>query len=152
MAGIARILETELRRLARKEGRAEARREIAEQTRALMKQLSDQHKLIKTLRTDLIALQRAQGTLRNRVNHIESDPYGGRPERSQFSPDEVYADRERLGLSAEEYAMLVGVSMYSIYNWEKGRSRPRAPQLKQWIAVRNMTKHDALERLEAMYE
>ena len=50
-------------------------------------------------------------TRRNRVNHLEKDPPAL---RAPFSPDEVYADRERRGLSAKEYALLVGLSMYSI--------------------------------------
>jgi len=65
----------------------------------------------------------------------------------QFSPDDVAEDRERLGLSAAEYADLVGVFEGTIYSWERGRSTPRAAQMKQWLAVRGMPKAKAWKKL-----
>ena len=44
-----------------------------------------------------------------------------------FSPDAVYAERERLELSAADYSQLVGVAMLTIYNWEKGKTVPAMP-------------------------
>ena len=49
------------------------------------------------------------------------------------------AERERLDLTAAEYAELVGVSMITIYSWEHGRSRPRAEQLRLWLAVHGIS-------------
>ena len=50
--------------------------------------------------------------------------------------------------SAADYAALVGVSALTIYNWEHGRSRPRAAQLEAWGAIRNLGKREALRSLE----
>ena len=51
-------------------------------------------------------------------------------------------------MSAADYAELVGVSGLTIYNWEKGKSRPRAAQLEAWGEVRNLGKREAWKRLE----
>ncbi len=64
-----------------------------------------------------------------------------------FSPKTVRAERDRLELSAAHYAQLVGVSMLTIYNWEKDKSFPREPQLKQWLKVKGISKRDAWKRL-----
>jgi DNA-binding transcriptional regulator YiaG len=68
-------------------------------------------------------------------------------DRKEFSPDALREDRERLGLSAADYARLVGVSPLTIYSWEGGRTHPRAAQLDQWLSVRGMPKKKAYSKL-----
>lgn len=65
----------------------------------------------------------------------------------QFSPKAVRAERDRLELSAADYAELVGVSGLTIYNWEKGKSRPRREQAERWLAVRGIGKRQAWRQL-----
>lgn len=64
-----------------------------------------------------------------------------------FSAKAVRRDRERLQLSAADYATLVGVSMLTIYNWEKGRSQARAKQIEHWRTVCEMSLEDAWAEL-----
>ena len=66
----------------------------------------------------------------------------------RFSARSVRAQRRRLGLSAEQYAKLVGVSALTIYHWEAGKSRPRDKQLASLVAVRGIGKREALARLD----
>ena len=66
----------------------------------------------------------------------------------RFSPGWVEAHRERLQFSAAEYGELVGVSAMTIYNWEKGKTKPGRQQLVAWAEVRTLGKRDALKRLE----
>jgi len=66
--------------------------------------------------------------------------------RSGFSPDAVLAERERLELSAADYGELVGVSGLTIYNWEKGKTKPQKAQLEKWKAVRGIGKREAWGR------
>ena len=73
-------------------------------------------------------------------------------EKVRFSSRSVRAQRRRLGLSADEYAKLVGVSPLTIYNWEHGKVRPRDAQLARLVAVRNIGKRDALQRLAELSE
>ena len=64
-----------------------------------------------------------------------------------FSPEAVFAERERLGLSAKRYADLLGVSMLSVYNWEKGRAFPREAQIERWKEIKGISKREAHKRL-----
>ena len=64
-----------------------------------------------------------------------------------FKPEKVLAERDRLEVSAADYAALVGVSSATIYGWEKGKTRPRAKQLAQWEAVLGIGKREAWRRL-----
>ena len=71
----------------------------------------------------------------------------GIEEVKEFSGKAVRAERARLGLSASDYGELVGVSMLTIYNWEKGRSIPREKALEKWLAVKDIGRTAALKRL-----
>lgn len=64
-----------------------------------------------------------------------------------FSAEEIFAERERLELSAADYAELVGVSALTIYNWEHGRTRPQAAQQKKLEQVKGISKREAWERV-----
>ena len=65
----------------------------------------------------------------------------------RFSPAEVRSERERLGLSAADYGELIGVSSLTVYNWEKGKTRPRTEQLGRWLEVRGIKQQDAWAEL-----
>jgi DNA-binding transcriptional regulator YiaG len=66
----------------------------------------------------------------------------------RFSSRSVRAQRKRLGLSALAYGKLVGVSSLTIYNWEQGKTRPRAAEFAALAALRGIGKREALKRLE----
>lgn len=66
----------------------------------------------------------------------------------RFKPQGIHAHRTRLGLSAADMGVLVGVSAKTIYNWEAGTTRPRAEQLTSIAAVRKMGKREVQARLE----
>jgi DNA-binding transcriptional regulator YiaG len=70
--------------------------------------------------------------------------------KPRFSPDWVRKHREKLGLSADDYGKLVGVSGQSIYLWESGRTRPRQAQLDSLAEVRGLRKREAQARLELL--
>ncbi len=142
MPNLAGVLKDEIRRLARKEikaelaatkkGSAQYRRDIA----ALKRQLRDQAKQI-------TSLERA-----NRKGGGAGSE--GTAAVARFSPKWLQAHRERLELSAADYATLMGVSAQTVYNWEKGTTRPQPPQLKAWSAVRGLGKREAWKRLDEM--
>ena len=58
--------------------------------------------------------------------------------------------RERLGLSADDFGKLLGVSAQSIYNWEHENARPRAEQLANVAALRGIGKREAKARLDQL--
>lgn len=141
MGNLTAVLRQEISRIARRETRAQIaqlrkasaghRRTIA----ALKRQIRDQGRVMATLRrTSVRAAVPAKP-------EAESTP--------RFRADGVAAHRKRLGLSAESFAKLVGVSGQTVYNWEKGK-RPRTAQLVALSAVRTMGKREALAKLEAL--
>jgi putative transcriptional regulator len=46
-----------------------------------------------------------------------------------FRPTDVQAVRANLGVSQAEFALLIGVSVATLRNWEQGRRRPDGPAL-----------------------
>jgi putative transcriptional regulator len=45
----------------------------------------------------------------------------------RYSEPDVKAIRERLGLTQERFAALIGVSGRTLQNWEQGRRQPEGP-------------------------
>ena len=110
------------------------------------------------LRHDVAALKRQVAALERQVSFLEKQegrrltetPASTAPKGTRFSPGWVKSDRKRLGLSAKDYGRLVGVSGLTIYNWESGKSKPRAKQLAAWAAVRGLGKRDVQRRLAVL--
>jgi len=51
-----------------------------------------------------------------------------KPSRTfEFRPADVKAIRENLGQSQSEFALMIGVSVSTLQNWEQGRRRPEGP-------------------------
>ena len=142
MPNLAATLKEEIQRLAKKEIKAQTgstkqavaqyRREIAK----LKRQMREQEKKI--------AFLAAQEQKRIEKPQATEESLEG----IRFSARSVRAQRERLGLSAANYAKLVGVSGLTIYNWEQEKSRPRKEQIAALAAVRGIGKREALAKLE----
>jgi DNA-binding transcriptional regulator YiaG len=62
----------------------------------------------------------------------------------------VRAHRDRLGMSAEDFGRLLGVSSQAIYNWEHGTARPRPSLLEKLSVLRAMNKREAVARLRSL--
>ena len=57
---------------------------------------------------------------------------------SIVEPQDVRAIRARLGKSQSEFAMMIGVSVATLQNWEQGRRKPEGPaQALLKIAAKN---------------
>jgi putative transcriptional regulator len=55
-----------------------------------------------------------------------------------FRPTEVQAVRATLGVSQSEFALMIGVSVATLRNWEQGRRTPEGPALALLrVAARN---------------
>ena len=143
MSKIASVFKQEITRLARKEVNAGTQ---------VMRKANAQY------RRDIAQLKRQVGALTKHVAYLEQQERKRAsklaPEadvgRKRFSAGGLQAHRQKLGLSAAAYASLVGVSTQTIYNWERGRSKPADQQLASLVAVRDLGKREAQKRLELL--
>ena len=144
MADLARALKEEIRRLARKEIKAE--------TGATKQAVAQYRREIAKLKRQVQEQQKKIAFLENQERKRLEEPQAAEEtaEGVRFSARSVKSQRERLGFSAADYAKLVGVSPLTIYNWEHGKSRPRKEQLAALVAVRGIGKREALARLELL--
>ena len=144
MPNIAVLLKDEIARIARKEVRA--------QTEDVRKASTQYRAHIAALRKRIDELERELKRVRKGAGRAEAaqpdDGEAGTPRR--FSAARLAAQRRKLGLSAAEFAALVGVSGQSIYKWEHGEARPRAKQLEAIAALRGIGKREAAARLEQL--
>ncbi len=44
-----------------------------------------------------------------------------------FEPEDIKAIREKLNMSQSEFALMIGVSVATLQNWEQGRRTPEGP-------------------------
>lgn len=144
MPNIAQLLKQEIARLARKEVRAEVetlRKAISHlrvQLSATNARAAEQGKALAQLQR-----QTAKGPVPAKPTAMAGDAGKGK----RFSAKGLASNRQRLGLSAEDFGRLVGVTGQSIYAWEAGRSVPRAKQLEAIAALRGIGKKEVRARL-----
>jgi DNA-binding transcriptional regulator YiaG len=139
MSNLASMLKDEIRRLAKREVRAETNRT---------------KRTIAQYRRDITELKRLVAEQGKRIAAIQAQagasaavPAEEPGENFRFSARSVKAQRKRLRLSASDYGKLVGVSPLTIYAWEQGKSRPRKAQLAALVAVRGIGKRGATKKL-----
>ena len=146
MPNIAVVLKGEIARIARKEIRAETQefRKASAQYRAHIAAL---RRRIDDLERQLKRVGKSNGRASAPAAEEEDQ---GTPRR--FSAARLAAQRNKLGLSAADFAALLGVSGQSVYKWEHGESRPRARQLEAIAALRGIGKREAAARLAKLQE
>lgn len=143
MPNIASVLKSEISRLARKEVRAE--------TQSLKKATSQYRAEIVGLKRRILVLERqVKRSGKTAAGTARASEADASAKRTRFSAKSLVAQRRRLGLSANAVAKLLGVSALSVYNWECGKTRPRASQLPAIAALRQMGKKNAAALLGAL--
>ena len=146
MTNLASVLKSEVTRLARKELRAE--------TESLKKTVTVQRSEIAALKRRTGDLEKTVKALVRLVNKAEraAEPAQGDAEEGQFRfrASGMASNRKRLGLSAEDFGLLVGASGQSVYLWESGRTKPRPQSLAAIAALRGVGKREVATRLEVL--
>jgi DNA-binding transcriptional regulator YiaG len=141
MPDIASILKKEIARVARKE----LRRECA----ALKKASTGYRSEIAALKRRVAEMERQlRAGARSTPAKAPAANDESIPEGIRFSAKGLTAHRKRLGLSAGELGLLLGVSTQTIYNWESGKARPNRKLLPSLVALRTVGKRETLAHLE----
>jgi len=141
MPNIGSVLKEEIIRLSRKESRSQ----VEPTKKATIRQRHE----VAGLKRQVAQLARQVAVLSRKTlgaPAVVPDDNSGKPAR--FSAKGLRVQRERLGLSAEDFGKLLGVSAQSIYNWEHEKARPRAEQLAKVAALRGVGKREAKARLD----
>ena len=142
MPNLGALLKQEIARLSR--------REIRGQVQATKKASAQYRRHIAALRRQIGALERQVASLQRRVGDGAAAPAPEGSPKVRFVAKGLKSQRARLGLSAGEYARLVGVSPQSIYNWEQGHTSPRPAQIAIIAQLRGVGKREAQSRLEQL--
>lgn len=111
-------------------------------------------------RRDIAALKREVTQLRRELNvaekalakaapSVSTEPEGSTPKRARVTTKGIRSARARLGLSADDFATLAGVSGQTIYLWEADKTTPRPAQVEALVKLRTMGKKEAAKLLEA---
>lgn len=141
MPNIATVLKDEITRLARKEVRAHIE--------PLRAQLLAQRKMIIALKQEVAQLQRDFGKLSKDTRMtLRADTVSnqvGKP--SRYSGALLRKLRERLELSRDAFAPLIGASPQAVYNWEQTETRPRQEFLDKIALIRGLSKAQVHELL-----
>ena len=158
MANLASALKEEIGRLARKEirqqtaGTAKSTAQMARDIAALKRQVQDLERKLSPPRSPGAAKKTPSKKTTTKKANEKAAGAASKPAeqsgRARFSAKGLKTDRERLGLSADNYGKLVGVSGLSIYNWEQGKARPRESSIAALMSVRGIGKREAAKRLE----
>jgi DNA-binding transcriptional regulator YiaG len=139
MPNIAVLLKEEIARLSRKQVRGQV---------DPVRKASGQHRHdIASLKRQVAKLERQVALLERKVLDAPAAVTGSNGKQIRFVAKGLRSQRERLGLSAAQYAALLGVSTQSIYNWERNVTRPRSEQVAAIAALRGMGKREAMARL-----
>lgn len=146
MANLAAVLKSEVTRLARKELRAE--------TDALKKMVTGQRAEIAALKRRTADLEKSLKALTRLANKAgrgeQSTPNDEGVGSFRFRAAGMASNRKRLGLSAEDFGLLVGASGQSVYLWESGKTKPRQQNIAAIAALRGVGKREVVKRLEAL--
>lgn len=140
MANFASSLKAEILRLARKE--------VRQEVEGLKKASAHYRSEIAALKRRLEALEKMRARAEKKAGHdaSQAETTGGKP-TVRFSAKGLAAKRQKLGLSAAEIGVVLGVSAQTVYNWESGKSRPQARQLEAIAALRSMGKRQIAAKL-----
>jgi len=114
----------------------------------MRKELEGLRKASAQYRSDIVGLKRRVTELEKQLSRVTKKAPGtttakttdGSSTNIRFRAKGLATHRQRLGLSAAEAGVILGVSAQTVYNWEAEKSRPRQSQLAAIAAFRKMGK------------
>jgi len=142
MPNIGSMLKSEIARLAR--------REIRHEVQPLRKTGAGYRREIAALKRKIANLERQAKRLSKSPAVSSATPSEATGTPTRFVAKGLRSLRQRLGLSAADLARLLGVSMQSVYNWERKKAVPRRSQVAAIVALRAISKKEAQTRLEQL--
>lgn len=143
MVDIAKMLRSEIGRLARKEIRA--------MVQPLGEQIRDMKKIVRGQNMRIQELEAALATKADQEDAGKIQPALAKEKLTRSirtSPASIKRHRQRLKLSQREFGLLVGVSTLTVSKWETGNAKPRGKNKETFALLRKMGFKEATARLE----
>lgn len=145
MPNIGAVLKDEIKRLSHRTAKvfyAPLKKDVVELKRVVMRQRQAIRQLERN-NARLIA------DLHSRIARLPEVPAQD-ARKIRISPRIILAQRNRLGLSQEEFGRLLGVSTHTISLWEHSKTTPRQKIKTTFAAIRRLGRREARQRLEAL--
>ena len=142
MGKVEAIIKSEIVRLAKKEMKKNFV-PLSRDVRSLKGTVSQIRKVVLGLQRFITQQERE---LQRRKVPLEVNPE--EMKKARFSARLIKSLRRRLGLSQKEMALLAGVTVGAIYQWEKGIFEPRGEKKRILVALRKLRRRGARRLLE----
>ena len=143
MPNVVSVLRDEIRRLARKEIRAEVGTLKKDNVR-LKKDVAQLKREVAELNRDTARIKPEVAKLRRK----SVDPEAKAVQQARFGPKLIAALRRKLKLSRHSFASIAGVSANTIYLWEKGKTSPSSAARAVLIELRSIGVREARQRVK----
>ncbi len=149
MPNLSQILKAEISRISRKEIRASVN-PIRSSNFVLKRTVADLKKRIAVLESHNKRLSEMQSVLQEKTS--EATVEQGADAKLRVTSKTIKSVRNKLGLSQDSLAALLGVSGQSVYVMERkgGRLRLRKATLAKFLALRGIGKREAARRVEEL--
>jgi DNA-binding transcriptional regulator YiaG len=150
MPNLATVFKAEITRLARKELR-ENSDGLKKAVAAHRSEIAELKRRIKELEASVKRLAKGGQANQGRAKPgPSSEPAESDASGLRFRAKGMAANRQRLGLSAADFGLLVGATGQSIYAWESGKTKPRPQALAAIAALRGIGKREVEARLATL--
>lgn len=135
MGKVENLLKQEIIRLSKREVR-KASTPLKDELKRLKARSIELTRRLQAVQTQLDA-----SLAKERVTRMRQEVAEGKVRR-RLSPKMIVRLRTRLGVSQARFAQLIGASLPSITNWEKGKTTPRPEIREKILSLRALKKRD----------
>ena len=142
MGKVEGIIKSEIVRLAKREVR-KISVPLGRDVRALKSMVSQLRRSVSSIERVTARQESEPGTVK-----MPSEVTPEEMKIARFSPRLIRSLRSRLGITQKQLAMLGGVTVGAVHQWESGKFRPKDDKKKLFIGLRKLHRRDVKKLLE----
>ncbi len=140
MGKVESIIKSEIVRLAK--------REVKKMTLPLKGEIKSLKGIVSQLRKSLLSIQRISPP-EFKGKEIPTEVSPEEVKSARFSPRLIRSLRKRLGITQRELALLTGVTVGAIHQWESGKFKPAMKKREIMVTLRKMGRREVRKLIEA---
>jgi len=126
-----------------------ARREMRKSFVPLRRDVRSMKGIVSQLRQSVLNLERFKSQEEKQLaQKAVSEVSEEEIRKVRFSPRLIRSLRKKLRVTQKELALLAGVSVGAVHQWEGGKSQPRAVKKARLVALRSLARRDVKKLLE----